>query len=162
MDEVCGKWMKRAKAHCGRRAGHPPGTCASPDAITRARQRRADKARAGGRMVYPDAKRRWNQAYQLSRYGLTAERFTWLLSIQGNACGMCRQPFGVNSAICVDHDHACCPAEKASCGRCVRGLLCRPCNATLGHIERRYELARAYLANPPGTRPDPAVNSAIA
>jgi Recombination endonuclease VII len=146
---VCGSWMPLARAFCGRGAGHPPGTCMSPEAMKRARQRQVEKTRAGRRIVLPAAKRRWNQAYKLSRYGLTPERFAWLLEIQGNACGMCREPFTENGVICVDHDHRCCDAERSSCGRCVRGLLCRSCNATLGHIERRYELAQAYLANPP-------------
>ena len=59
---------------------------------------------------------------------------------------MCAEPFGDGDMICVDHDHSCCPDEKASCGRCVRGLLCLACNTALGHIERKYELARTYLA----------------
>ena len=37
----------------------------------------------------------------------------------------------------------------AVCGKCVRGLLCLSCNTTLGLIERKYELAQAYLDNPP-------------
>ena len=130
--------------------------------MSRARQHQAEKARAGGRVVRPEAKRRWYQSYKLGRYRLTSEQFAQLLEVQGSACGMCHQPFSENSAICVDHDHRCCPTEKASCGRCVRGLLCRPCNAALGHIERRYELARTYLTNPPGARSGPAVNDAIA
>jgi hypothetical protein len=63
---------------------------------------------------------------------------------------MCRGPFAEGSPIFVDHDHACCPGERTSCGKCVRGLLCLSCNTALGHIERRFGLARAYLAKPPG------------
>jgi hypothetical protein len=32
---------------------------------------------------------------------------------------------------------------------CVRGLLDLSCNTALGQIERKYDLARAYLDNPP-------------
>ncbi len=62
---------------------------------------------------------------------------------------MCRKPFEEEQPIFVDHDHACCPDEKYSCGKCVRGLLDLSCNTSLGHIERKYEMARAYLDNPP-------------
>jgi Recombination endonuclease VII len=152
-EPACGKWMPRAGAYCGRSQGHPPGTCSSPKAMERARQRQAEKVRAKGRVVLPDAKRRWNQAYQLSRYNLTQERFRQLLEIQGHACAMGGEPFAEDSVIFVDHDHNCCDTEKASCGKCVRGLLCRTCNTALGHIERKGDLARAYLANPPAALP---------
>ena len=63
---------------------------------------------------------------------------------------MCHTPFEDEQPIFIDHDHACCPDEKSSCGKCIRGLLCLSCNTALGLIERKYDLARAYLDSPPG------------
>jgi hypothetical protein len=146
---LCGKWMPRKKTYCARGPGHG-GPCTTPEAMERARQRFAARVAAHGRTVDPAAKRRWNQAHKLVRYGLTQERFDRLLEIQEYACAMCRTPFEDEQPIFIDHDHACCPDEKSSCGKCVRGLLCLSCNTTLGLIERRYDLARAYLDSPPG------------
>jgi Recombination endonuclease VII len=80
--------------------------------------------------------------------GLTQEQFDRLLEVQGHACAMCHEPFDGGQLIHVDHDHACCQKRNRSCGKCVRGLLCRGCNIALGHIERRYDLARTYLDSP--------------
>jgi hypothetical protein len=107
------------------------------------RQRQRTAVRHRGRVVDPADKARWFQTYKLSRYGLTQEQFRQLLESQDYRCAMCHDPF--DKTVCVDHDHSCCPDEKRSCGRCVRGLLCRACNTALGHIERRYAQARAYL-----------------
>ncbi len=89
-------------------------------------------------------------ANKLARYNLTPEQFVRLLEIQGYACAMCRTPFREDQLIFIDHDHSCCPGEKSSCGRCVRGLLDLACNTSLGHIERKLALALAYLDSPPG------------
>jgi hypothetical protein len=62
---------------------------------------------------------------------------------------MCRTPFEQGQLIHVDHDHACCREKNRSCGECLRGLLCHACNIALGHIERRYAMARAYLDSHP-------------
>lgn len=49
----------------------------------------------------------------------------------------------------VDHDHSCCPVGTHSCGRCVRGLICRDCNTAAGLLADQPERAHAlgeYLA----------------
>lgn len=153
-DDLCGKWMPRKNTACARTAGHAP-PCATPEAIERQRQRFAER-NARGRVVDPNARRRWFQAYKLSRYGLTRESFNQLLEVQQNACAMCFAPFEAGKPICIDHDHTCCRLEKSSCGECIRGLLCLGCNTALGHIERRYALARAYL-----DRPRPRSNQSV-
>lgn len=50
----------------------------------------------------------------------------------------------------IDHDHSCCQGS-ASCGQCIRGLLCRNCNAGIGYMsEDPRVLARAseYISSP--------------
>jgi len=148
-DKLCGKWMPRKKTTCARSAGHG-GPCKTPEAMERMRQRTAARILIHGRSVNLLVKRRWAKAYKLARYGLTQELFDRLLEAQQYACGMCRTPFVEGQPVFIDHDHACCPDEKSSCGKCVRGLLCLSCNTALGVIERKYDLARAYLDNPPG------------
>ena len=110
--------------------------------------RRAYKRLHGHRQSV-ESRKKSNRKYRIASYGLTQEQFNRLLSVQQNTCGMCHEPFEEEQLIHVDHDHACCRAKNRSCGECVRGLLCHTCNIALGYIERRYEMARAYLDSPP-------------
>jgi hypothetical protein len=96
----------------------------------------------------PESRKKSNRRYRISSYKLTEATFAQILLAQDNACGMCHKPFEDGQLIHVDHDHACCADENRSCGECVRGLLCHACNIALGHIERRYAMARAYLDGP--------------
>ncbi len=83
--------------------------------------------------------RRWraqNRAYNLaSLYAITVEQYAALLAYQSGACVGCgTTERAAGKALVVDHDHDCCPypAEAGyalrACGKCVRGLLCGPCN----------------------------------
>lgn len=147
-DDLCGKWMPRKQVSCARGRGHG-GPCASPESMEyrrkRSRGRRVRKYR-------PETAQRWRREYRYSKYGLTEDQFTARLASQNGACALCREPFEDDQKIYVDHDHACCPEEGRSCGKCVRGLLCLRCNTALGHMERMWDLADAYLLDPPGRR----------
>lgn len=85
------------------------------------------------------------------RFQLSVARYDELLERQGGRCAIClRKPRSMRLA--VDHDHACCPGEE-TCGKCVRGLLCKSCNKDLlgtvrddiGTLERAID----YLRQPP-------------
>lgn len=140
--------MPRKQVACARRRGHG-GPCSTPEVMERQRVRGRSRE---NRAYDPEVARLWRHKYRFSKYGLTEEQFYARLASQGNACAMCREQFRDDQQVYVDHDHACCPEEGKSCGKCVRGLLCLRCNAALGHIERMWDLAAAYLNDPPGQR----------
>ena len=141
--EVCGEWMPRKRTYCARRPNHL-GECRTAKALADNRARKTAR-RVGRTLFTPEAKARWNRRYNLKRYGLTEDDFDRMLAEQDDACAMCFEPFSDHEMIYIDHDHNCCPAERSSCGRCVRGLLNRRCNVAVGYIERYGDLARAYL-----------------
>jgi hypothetical protein len=66
------------------------------------------------------------------RYKLTPDDYDALLAKQGGGCAICGSKPDGKVRLHVDHDHACCPDKKTSCGECVRGLLCHRCNPMLG------------------------------
>ena len=70
------------------------------------------------------------------KYRLSLETYDAMLTAQGGKCAICGadSPGDVRiGRFHVDHDHACCPGDK-TCGKCVRGLLCRACNTALGNF----------------------------
>ena len=147
-DERCNRWMMRAKDYCGRMPGHK-SECRTRKALEDLRERKGAR-RVGGTLSDPAARARWNKAHKLVHYGITQEQFDWLLEAQHYSCAMGGEPFNEGSVICIDHDHSCCPNEKRSCGKCIRGLLCPGCNRALGIIESKLGQAKAYTAAPPG------------
>jgi hypothetical protein len=101
----------------------------------------------------PETYKRNQRLYQLRQFGLTQDKYDALWMAQRGRCGGCGRvmlPWGHQSeSVTVDHDHRCCPGNK-SCGKCVRGLLCRNCNITNGLQKddpARLRGLAAYLEN---------------
>ncbi|OSC65727.1 hypothetical protein B5181_18445 [Streptomyces sp. 4F] len=92
---------------------------------------------------------------RLGHYNVTKEFLARVLLVQGNKCAICGMSGLDESAMHIDHDHACCPGRR-SCGTCVRGLLCSRCNfhglswyEALPPECRTFGLLNAYLSDPP-------------
>lgn len=91
----------------------------------------------------PARTRDWNLR---SKHKITLAEYEERLAAQGGACAICGDMPEV-SPLAVDHDHACCRG-RTGCGKCLRGLLCAPCNKGLGHFvdsPERLAAAIAYL-----------------
>lgn len=61
------------------------------------------------------------------KYNLDSEEY---LDMMASGCEVC----GSFDNLCIDHDHNCCDTygSQATCGKCVRGVLCRRCNIAEG------------------------------
>ena len=97
------------------------------------------------RNVIPEIQDR-KLTWKLKKYfNISREEYNRLLQSQGGVCAICKKPPG-SVRLCVDHDHACCPRDDGSCGKCIRGLLCRKCNRTLGFLEDSVEIAESLIS----------------
>lgn len=87
------------------------------------------------------------------RYNLPWEEFAALHEAQGGLCAICSVAIsifpGEPNPAAIDHDHSCCVGRANSCGKCIRGLLCRECNHGIGKFRDSpalLESAIKYLA----------------
>lgn len=76
-------------------------------------------------------------------FGLTPADLDALRGAQRGADGKlrcrCGRVIGRSKEPAVDHDHDCLLCGGKGCRRCVRGLLCSPCNVFLGYVGDRPE-----------------------
>lgn len=129
-----GKAFVGAKLVTARAAPHPGPRCATHWRV-KVRERK-EKAHA---------------AHVARTYSLDDREYNLLYQAQNGVCALCQRATGATRKLSVDHDHACC-SGGVSCGYCVRGLLCRPCNDILGHARDDWKFfARAikYLTHKP-------------
>ena len=94
--------------------------------------------------------------YTLYNHRMTMEQYTTLRLEQADRCGACKEPlrFGETRAVTVDHDPRCCQYQtlstgrtkgSISCGKCVRALLCSPCNRAIGFFERYPQRVHMWI-----------------
>jgi hypothetical protein len=77
----------------------------------------------------PDCGRESPDVQRFRRYGITRAQYESAVAV---GCLICKR---TDRQLHVDHDHSCCPTRggtSATCGKCVRGLICGPCNRGLG------------------------------
>lgn len=93
----------------------------------------------------PDCGRDSPEVIRYRRYGVTPDAYAAALLNGCDICGI------IADALHVDHDHACCPPVRgngATCGKCVRGIICGPCNRAIGMFKDNPDIIRraaAYL-----------------
>ena len=89
----------------------------------------------------PIGRRRNEASWNLkAKFGITVDGYERMLDAQGGVCQICHRPPG-NERLCVDHNHSCCRGV-GSCGKCIRGLICRRCNSMLGFAEDNVDRLR--------------------
>lgn len=126
-----------------------------------ANRRYRDRRKAAGlvrRPPSPEARERKNQRTRDLRvtygrewrlrtiYRMSPGDYDRMLAEQGGGCAICLREPAEGTYLDVDHDHRCCVGEGArtrTCGKCVRGLVCRSCNSALHLLEDAEKMARA-------------------
>jgi hypothetical protein len=136
-----------------------------PAVLEKRRERKRETATArsranrGQRAAYGKAWREANRerhaattrAYHLRvNYGLTAEQYDAMFEAQAGRCAICRrEPGGSGNLARLHVDH--CDETQV-----IRGLLCQPCNTSIGklnHDPLTIRRAARYVENPPQSIP---------
>jgi hypothetical protein len=124
-----------------RPAPYPGPRCATHDRVKRHAVRAGRKA-----------------GYQKQKFNIEHDQREQIRKAQNGVCAICGPWTGYNGAtrdLSTDHDHDCCDGPT-SCGKCIRGLLCKHCNDLLGrtHDDPRAAIRQAfYLVYPPAKYP---------
>ena len=99
-------------------------------------------------------KKQMRENHLLTRYKMTEVEYEEKLAEQGGGCAICGSddPGKLTAkgrqmkSFAVDHDHNCCDNDDGrTCGNCVRGLLCHPCNQGMGALKDDPSLLQAAI-----------------
>jgi Recombination endonuclease VII len=96
-------------------------------------------------------------------FAIDAEIYWAIYEYQGGRCYICRRATGKRKRLAVDHDHDCDAGHdpKNGCHKCVRALLCGPCNKMIGYLDEDALLrAVKVLRDKPAQTVVQAVSSA--
>lgn len=75
-------------------------------------------------------------------YGLSVIQAT-MIDIDNRPCDLCGV---IGAAMAIDHDHSCCGYERrGTCGSCIRGFICYPCNQGLGNFRDNTDLMQRAI-----------------
>ncbi len=85
----------------------------------------------------PEVKRHDRDSHLRRKFGITSDRYDEMLVAQGGGCAICGRAPRPDISLHVDHEHG--------TGK-VRGLLCFPCNQSLGLLADDPERCRAAAA----------------
>jgi hypothetical protein len=78
----------------------------------------------------------------LKTYNISLDEYNNKLQEQDGKCCICKNT--CDRTLSVDHDRSCCSDNK-SCGKCIRGLLCRHCNLLLGNAKDKIETLKSAI-----------------
>lgn len=125
--------------------GHLAPRYRSTRACVRCADVRAREWQANNKRRYLDSQ---NESRRVRLFGLSREKYDMLLEEQGGGCALCGgSNWKGKRMLSIDHDHSCCAGER-TCGKCVRGLLCDPCNQGIGKLgddPERLRRAAEYI-----------------
>lgn len=89
-------------------------------------------------------------------YGLTEQEYWAIYAAQGGRCYMCQFATGKTKRLAVDHEHSkpgCEHPPAHGCHKCVRALLCGPCNQAQGRLGvAAFRRAIEVRTDPPAQR----------
>jgi len=99
---------------------------------------KANAKSAAYRSKFPDKnKQSIRNATLKAKYGITSKQYEELFKNQGYCCAVCgRKESKGYGKMPVDHNHV--------TGK-VRGILCQPCNVTLGKVEEKEEILLSLI-----------------
>lgn len=108
---------------------------ADPEKKAKMRKAQTEWARRD-RKAKPEQHKGYVRKYRL---GVDRQAYEAMVLVQD---GLCAIPGCGREGTELDHDRTCCPGKGKACGKCIRQILCKPCNVMLGFARDNPEVLR--------------------